>query len=253
MKFTFVLVIGVLLLSSPEFAQSSARHFFEQGNTAYREGNYQEAIQHYQAVLNTGFESSQVYYNLGNCYYKLDQIGRAILYYEKALRIDPNDPDIRLNLEIANLKTADRLETPPKFFLFAWWDSLKRAFSQKELTYLLLGFYILSILLVIAWLFLRFHRRRGWVVTLLSISATLTVLWAYLLISSIQAESQQRSAIVLPASVSVLSAPEENSTDVFILHAGVKVSVEEQRGEWMKIRLPDGKSGWLRSEYLGVI
>lgn len=253
MKSKSIAIIFLLLACGWGFSQTSARHFFEQGNAAYREGNYRQAIEHYQSILKTGYEASQVYYNIGNCYYKLDEIGEAILYYEKALKLNPDDPEIRLNLEIANLQVVDRIEMPPQFFLFAWWDHLTERFSQTELVYLLSGFYLLTSVLVVVWMFLRFHRRRGWIITLLAVSAAVTVLWAYLLIASVQEEQTRRSAVVLPSSVSVLSAPEENGTDVFVLHEGVKVMLDEQRGEWTKISLPDGKTGWLRSEYLGVI
>lgn len=233
--------------------QSGTQHYFEQGNNAYRENNYLEALEWYHKIEEAGFESGHVYYNIGNCYYKLDQIGHAVLYYEKALKLKPDDKEIQFNLELANLKVVDRLEMPPQFFLFEWWDNLKVFFSIYDLTIVVVILYVISIALLIALLFLRYSIRRKTILTLLGVSAVLTIFFTYLLILNVQESSQNRHAIILTQSANVLSAPNEGSTDVFVLHEGAKVSLDEQRGEWVKISLPDGKTGWLQQDYLGII
>ena len=118
--------------------------FFEQGNQAYRDGTYQEAINWYQKVLNAGYESGRLYYNLGNCYYKINQIGQAILNYEKAKKFFPNDSELEFNLELARLKIIDRIEMPPRFFLFEWWDKIKNFYTISQLTNLVLILYIFT-------------------------------------------------------------------------------------------------------------
>jgi tetratricopeptide (TPR) repeat protein len=233
--------------------QSGTKHFFEQGNQAYRDGDYPGALEWYKKIVSAGYESSQVYYNMGNCYYKLDQIGLAILFYEKAFKINPRDREIKFNLEMANLKVVDRLGSPPQFFLFEWWDKIKTYFNIDQWTKLVAALYVSTILMLILFIFLRFHRLRSVVLTILIVFAALTVFASYLLFLNVRAEAENTGAIVLVPSVNVLSAPNENSTDVFVLHEGVKVNLSDQRGEWVEITLPDGKSGWMKRETLGVI
>ena len=245
--------ICLLLLAGFVIAQSGTKHYFEQGNQAYRDGNYQNALEWYYKIIEVGYEGSQVYYNLGNCYYKLDQIGKAILYYEKARKFNPDDKEILFNLELANLKVIDRIEMPPNFFLFQWWDNLKSYFTIHELTKIVVIFYVTSMLILTLFLFFRYQLARRFMIIILTCCAVLTIFSTYILVLNIQESHETPQAIVLATSVNIMSAPDENSTDVFILHEGVKVALDEQRGGWVKISLPDGKSGWMKQDYLGVI
>ncbi len=251
--FRKLIIAAVLLVAAELPAQSGAEYYFEQGNLAYRAENYREAAEWYQKILATGFTSSQVYYNLGNCYYKLNDIGKAILYYEKARALNPNDPEILLNLELANLKVQDRIEMPKPFFLFRWWERLKHAMGLTGWSQLTAALYVLTISLLIVHLFVRPGFTRKLVRVALFGFAGLTMGAALLLYVNIREIHTQKQAVVLAATVNVLSGPDDNSTDVFVLHEGVKVRLSEQRGEWVKITLPDGKSGWMRRSYLGVI
>jgi tetratricopeptide (TPR) repeat protein len=246
-------ILFLLLLTVLAAAQSGMKHFFEQGNRAYRDGDYQTALEWYRKIVGAGYQSSPVYYNMGNCFYKLGQTGYAVLYYEKALKLNPRDREIKFNLELANLKVVDRLEAPPQFFLFTWWDSLKTYFTIGQLTRLMATLYVLTTLMLIVFLFMRYHALRRVVLSLLIVLAVLTVFVAYLLYLNVQAENENTHAIVLAPSVNVLSEPNENSTDVFVLHEGVKLNLSQRRGEWVEITLPDGKSGWMKGENLGVI
>lgn len=230
--------------------QSGMAHFYEQGNQAYREGNYQSALEWYGKILSAGYESSQVYYNIGNCYYKLGAVGRAILFYEKARKLNPRDREILFNLELANLRVIDRIETPPQFFLFDWWEAVKTYFTVSQLTRLAAILFGAAILALIGFLF---FRERRVILSALIVFSVLALFSAYLLVINAREENTRIRGIVLVSSVNVLSAPNENSTDVFVLHEGVKVTLQEQRGEWALITLPDGKSGWMKRENLGII
>jgi len=248
-KAIFYLLLATMIAAG----QSGTKHFFERGNQAYRDGDYQGALEWYGKIVSAGYESSQVYYNMGNCYYKLDQIGLAILFYEKAFKINPRDREIKFNLELANLKVVDRLESPPQFFLFDWWDKIKTYFNIDQWTKLVAALYVFTILMLILFIFLRFHPLRRIVLSVLIVFAALTVFASYLLFLNVREEAENTGAIVLVSSVNVLSAPNENSTDVFVLHEGVKVILSDQRGEWVEITLPDGKSGWMKREMIGII
>lgn len=228
-------------------------YFFEQGNQAYKQGDYQQAIDWYQRILEAGYQSGRLYYNLGNCYYKLDEIGYAVLYYEKARKLLPDDPEVNFNLELAKLKVIDRVEMPPRFFLFEWWDAVKGFYSIPQLTSLVTILYVLTALLFITFLYLRKNRIRKIIFSFFALSLFLTLFCGYLLFANIQDEQSNRHGIILSSNVTILSAPNENSTDMFILHEGAKVKLDDHREDWVRISLPDGKSGWIRKTHVGGI
>ncbi len=245
------------LLLAPFFAgglpAQTPEMLFRQANDAYQQQEYTRAADLYKQILSRGYEGKEVYYNLGNCYYRLGETGLSVLYYEKALKLDPNDPDIRHNLDLARMRVVDRVEMPPRFFVFEWWDLLKNFYSVGQLTRIVAGLFILSILLLVFWLFIRRDRIRRLVLTFSIICGIATVFWSYILIVQARSVVNHREAIVLVPNVTVMSAPEEGGTDVFILHEGVKVHLDEQRGDWVQISLPDGKTGWMKYEALGII
>ncbi|GAB4365526.1 MAG: tetratricopeptide repeat protein [Calditrichia bacterium] len=226
---------------------------FLQANKAYTSEKYQEAIELYQGILSQGYQSAEVYFNLGNCYYRLNEIGQAILYYEKARQLDPQDPDIQYNLELANLRVIDRVEMPPRFFLFEWWDEIKTFYSIHQLTYLVLILFSATLVILMIWLYIRNYRFKRLVLSLSVITAILTIFWAYIFFIRVREYHTHREAIILVPSVTVFSAPDENSTDVFVLHEGVKVYLDDQRSDWVKISLPDGKTGWIKNQTFGII
>lgn len=243
----------VLILSASSLLAQDSEVLFSQANGFYQNEQFEEAALLYQQILSQGFESQEIYYNLGNCYYRVDDVGQAVLYYEKALRLDPNDPDILYNLELANLKVIDRVELPPPFFLFEWWNFLINYYSLSQLTGLVAILFASSLLLLVLWLFLKRDRMRFWALTAVVITGLFTIFWSYILVNKSRSYINHRHAVVLVSTVTVVSAPDESSTDVFILHEGVKVYLDESRGEWVKISLPDGKSGWLLASNLGII
>ncbi|GAB4341112.1 MAG: tetratricopeptide repeat protein [Calditrichia bacterium] len=244
---------GILLLGTVSASAQEPEALFENANQLYRAEKYAEAVEAYLKILESGWENAAVYYNLGNACYRLGQIGRAVLYYEKALKLAPNDPDIRYNLELANLNVVDRIEMPPRFFLFEWWDVLVNYFSVRQLSRLLISFFVLGIISWILFLFVK----NALLQRLSRISAisflVLTISAAGLLYLRAERQLDHRFAIVLEPTVTVYSAPDENSTDVFVLHEGVKVKVDDSRPDWVKISLPDGKTGWMPAQFLQTI
>jgi tetratricopeptide (TPR) repeat protein len=249
----YLLFILILFPLSLLGAQSGIDYSFEQGNQSYRSGEYQSAIDSYQKIIEAGYESGRLYYNLGNCYYKLDKIGYAILYYEKSKRFLPNDPEVNFNLELARLKVIDRIEMPPQFFLFEWWEKIKYFYSIPQLTKITIIFYVLTATIFIIFLFLKNNRIHRFFSSIFLVFLLFTIFFGYILFANIHEEKSNQYAILLSPTVNVLSAPEENSTDVFILHEGVKVKLEDEREDWLKIMLTDGKSGWIKRNHIGII
>lgn len=245
-------LLFLCLIAVGGHAQSGADYYFEQGNQAYRDSDFNTALDWYGRIPQSGYASAAVYYNMGNCYFRLNQIGSAILYYEKALRLNPGDQEIEANLELARARTVDRIEPLPSFFLFDWWDTVKTSMTPNQLSVLLLVGYLLFMGLWITMLFLR-ERFRKFLIYSLAAIGFLTLFSSYLLITQIRAEDRSAEAIVLATSANVHSAPDAGSTDMFVLHEGTKVTMTDPRGEWARVTLIDGKTGWLRVSDLGKI
>lgn len=224
-----------------------------EGDSAYMRDDYASAIQIYENLLKKG-EAADVYYNLGNSYYKAGDIAKAILSYERALLLQPGNADIRANLEIARSKTIDKVVPVPEIFFVSWAKSLINCMSIDAWAKLGVVFFVL--LLVSLYLFF-FSRQIVWKKT--GFIAGL-VLLAFVILSNVFA-SQQKSeltnrndAVVLSPSVTVRSTPSDSGTSLFILHEGHKVEIKDNSmREWKEIRLEDGKVGWVPAFAIEVI
>lgn len=224
-----------------------------EGDSAYMRDDYASAIQIYENLLKKG-EAADVYYNLGNSYYKAGDIAKAILSYERALLLQPGNADIRANLEIARSKTIDKVVPVPEIFFVSWAKSLINCMSIDAWAKLGVVFFVL--LLVSLYLFF-FSRQIVWKKT--GFIAGL-VLLAFVILSNVFA-SQQKSeltnrndAVVLSPSVTVRSTPSDSGTSLFILHEGHKVEIKDNSmREWKEIHLEDGKVGWVPTFAIEVI
>lgn len=246
------MLIILMLAGSLSYSQEASIQF-EQANQFYRAGQYEQAVQMYEQVTKNGFQSSELYYNLGNSYFKVNNIPASILNFERARKISPNDDDIDYNLRLANLRVIDKIEPIPRLFFLNWWNSFVNLFSSDGWSYL--GIFSLwgtlgaaaSILVLRKYAFQRLLF--GLTVLLLIVSAlSLTCMF-----QRNQIETREDFGILFTQAVPVKSAPDNQSTDLFMLHEGVKVEFLDSVGEWRKIRLADGKVGWLRAVDVRVI
>lgn len=223
------------------------------GDSAYIKEDYAAAIQIYEALLKNG-EAADVYYNLGNSYYKIGEIAKAVLNYERALLLQPGNGDIRANLEVARAKTIDKVEPVPEVFFVSWIKSLTNSMSVDAwATWGIVSF----ILLIIAFYFFIFSKQ----IMLKKIGFISGIILLIVTVCSNLFASQQKEhlvnrseAIVMNPSVTVRSTPSESGTSLFILHEGRKVSVKDNSmKEWKEIRLEDGKVGWVPASAIEVI
>jgi tetratricopeptide (TPR) repeat protein len=233
----------------------SAQTAVDKANAAYSSKDYQTAVQLYTQILQENGASADVYYNLGNAYYRLHQIAPAILNYERALLLNPANKDARVNLEIAKLKTVDKI-ADSHFFLTDWLNSLRNLYSTNQWS----AIAITGFILLIACLFL-FVFSRKIALKKIGFYAGLALL-AVTLVSNIFASQQKKklpnrnTAIISAATTTIKSAPDASGTDLFILHEGTKVSVTDQLGEgkdWKKIETADGNIGWIPSTEIAII
>ncbi len=220
-------------------------HLFDQANEAYQKGNFKEALSQYEYIVNHGYENGQLYYNLGNCYFKINQIGLSILNYEKATILLPNDENIKFNLKLANLKIKDRIEVPPEFFLFTLHKKIINLFSSQQWGFGMTFFGFLSALFFSLIKNIDHGRFYNTMKQILKISIILTIMCAYPTTQRYRLEYLDKKGIVLTGEVKILAAPEETSTNLFQVHEGTKFTILDSDGIWYKIKLIDGKQGWI--------
>ena len=244
-----IIILTTLLLMSVvgAMAQTSAERW-EAGNKAYIEGNYDKAIEEYTAILDGGEYSMKLYYNLANAYFKVGANGKAILYYNKALRIAPSQEDIRHNLALAEAQTKDRIVEIPEFFLNRWLRTMRNSMSCTAWSVLSLVW--LGVMLAFGLLFLLASRIRvrkvGFYGALFAF--VLFVATTSFAVSSRNDMLSHSEAVVMGTAISVKSSPDRSATDLFVLHEGTKVKVLTEVDEWIEVVIADGKKGWtLRS------
>jgi len=247
-------LVGLALLIAFSGSLAGQKEFlFQKGNKLYEEGRYEEAIQAYQKILDMGYESSELYYNLGNAYFKKKDIGRAILYYERAKKLSPEDEDVKFNLRLANLRVVDKITLPPQFFLFKIISDFKNLFTLDQLAVTVLILYSMAITVSILKILIR--KRPIQRLSSLLIPPVIFFLIVFSIVFGVRIHEAKThaEAIILAEKVEVRSSPQEEGIELFFLHEGTKVKIEEISGEWVKISLPDGKVGWVKGEVLEKI
>lgn len=242
--------IAVLLMLLPMAANAATK---ADADSAYVNGNYQEAIKVYESLLKQG-ESAELYYNLGNAYYRTENITRAVLNYERALLLSPGDGDIRFNLQIARSKTIDKIVPESEMFFVTWYRSLVNIMSVDGWGRMALVSLALVIVLFLVYLF----SARVWVQKVGFFGGgILLVVFVFSNFFAWQQRQQllnREGAIVVAPSVTVKSTPAQNGTDLFILHEGTKVVITDgSMKSWREIRLADGKKGWIESKKIELI
>lgn len=243
-----LLVVTVMMLVGQSMVE-----LFEEGIVAYRDGRFEDAIRLNEGILQNGYASPEIYYNLGNAYYRLGRIGQAILAYERALKLDPSDEDIIHNLKLANLKTIDRIDKLPELFFVSWFRTLGSMFSLISVVMgLLVGWIILffSLALAVVGKWVQFLKNAQITVTL---SLIIVIFFGAILALQIFEKERGSEAIVISQVVTAKNSPDEQSTDAFVIHEGLKVDVGDSVEGWIKIILPDGKIGWVRSNVIEKI
>ena len=212
----------------------------------YEKDKFADAANAYETLLKTNGEAAEVYYNLGNCYYKQNEIPLAILNYERAFLLDPGDNDIRANLALARGKTIDKVVPPSEKFFVTWWRDLTNCMSMNVWATLGITAFVLMLLGVLVYMFLTplWARKLGvYGAMVLLLVAVLSNLAA---ISQHISQTHRNTAIILTPSVTVKSSPSEKSTDLFLIHEGSKVEIlDGSMKDWMEVKFEEGKQGWI--------
>lgn len=222
-------------------------------NSFYAEGNYEEAIKEYQTILDADNISTDVYYNLGNCYYKTDNISKAILNYEKALKLKPDNEDALFNLAMANKLTVDKIDRLPELFIGNTWRNLITSKTVDNWAYYTIGLIFLSLLFFVAYLLMHqmITKKVSFYAGLFFLGLSL---FTFLMASQHNGIVKSASeAIIFAPTITIQSEPNENAEALFTLHEGTKITLLEENNDWSKIKLPNGNVGWIKSDEIEKI
>lgn len=245
---TFLLICLITLsLSTLALASENARTFM-QGTEAYRNSDWPRAIEAFESLAHSGVDNGRLFYNLGNTYLKKDDLGRALLWYERALKRIPDDPDLRFNYDYALTLTTDergQKESPLLYILFFW----KYQLSHSTIRWITMG---LNAALWIVLSGLRWRKKRLLRPSIIIISTATVIFTATATFNYIEA-TRIRHAVILPAEVAVRSGFSDTATQLFLLHAGTKVRVERESTTHLLVRYTSDKIGWVKKADAGVI
>lgn len=220
---------------------------FNEANVLYEKGDYENSIKLFEKIISGGFENGEIYYNLGNAYYKAGDIVSCILNYERALKFMPGDQDLVENLKIARLSLIDKTDEPedaPFFTLYSNFRNGYNIYSVSKMFYLML---IITAILISLYILLKNTLLNKLLMVLSAVSVLIFLLYSYTYYD-ITTINSQRFGVICEDKVSVLSSPDENvnSKELFYLHRGTKAQISRSNEEWFEISLDEEKKGWIK-------
>jgi len=241
------ILLTLLALSGHVLASENARIFMD-GTAAYAKGDFPAAVEAFASLADKGVENGRLFYNLGNAYLKNDDLGHALLWYERALKIIPDDPDLRFNYDYALTLTKDEQREPasPLLRILFFW---KYRLSPDTIRWTALGLNAVLWLSLVVRVICKKHLLRP---SILLIAAATLIFSATAVFNFFEA-GRIRHAVILPAQVSVRSGFTDSATQLFVLHAGTRVRVERQSDDYLLIQYTEDKIGWVKRSDAGII
>ncbi len=233
--------------------QAQEEKLFDQATQFYADENYEAAIENYQEIIQQGKTSTAVYFNLGNAYFKLDQIGPSIYYYHKALQLSPNDEDILTNLAFAEEKTIDAIEESPATGWEGFVENLISTFNFNTWAVWAIVFAFLFMLFGIAYYFSQKAILKRLLFSLSGLSFVFVVLSVIFAYQQLGIQQSKKFAIIFAQETKVHAEPNHNSPESFRLHEGTKVKILDNFNGYTQIQLQDNTKGWLKEEVLKAL
>lgn len=226
---------------------------WEVGNSSYINGDYEKAIEEYRAILDGGHYSVRLYYNLANAYFKAGNIGKAILFYHRALQISPADEDIRHNLALAEAQTKDRITEVPELFITRWVRTLRNMMSCTAWSIFSIVSFALLVMFVLLFLLASRISGRKWGFWGAFVALLLFVVSTAFAVSERNEILTRDRAVVMSSALSVKSSPDRSATDLFVLHEGTLLRIVSTWSDWSEVAIADGKKGWVESKSIEQI
>lgn len=249
---TTIVTVFMLVIMLPVKAGTEEERLWVEAGEAYSGKNYEEAVEKYGQLVKKG-ESASLYYNYGNALFKAGYIGRAILYYERALRLDPANADIEYNLEFANLSKTDKIEKIEPFFVTEWYRGITQMFTSNIWAYASLGFFLMAMIFFLVYRFGVTIAIRKWSFGVFVICLVISIIAVGHSVYSRNMVEDNPAAIVMVGSETARSTPDKSGTEVFVIHEGTKVYIKSRLGDWIEVRLESGNVGWIENTAVEVI
>ena len=249
MKSAFYILASVVCFS----IQGYGNDLLQKAETAYDTKKYKDAIGDYEELVKEGYKSYQLYYNLGNAYYRNSELGKAIYNFELARKINPNDEDVRINLGIASSKTVDKIDAKENFFIGAVRANILSSFSTNIWAWLTIFSLLSSAILFFVFVSSSavLVKRISFLLScLLLVSFVLTYFLGY---SALKAKVENKFAIITSREIKIMNEPTPSASSKFSLHEGTKIRVVENNGDWLLIKLDNGNEGWVKAADVGII
>lgn len=239
-----ILLMVVFMVSS--FAASAqVDELKASADQAYIAQDYQKAIELYEEILGQDYTSAEVYYNLGNAYFKSGKIAPSVLNYERALKLAPNDEDIQFNLRLVNLSVKDKVEVIPELFFVTWWKTFLKVFTTDGWAWSAVVAFVLGLA---GLLLFKLSSEEG-MKRLTFYTALFALIWTALSVYAAEKNYDHvvndKRAVIFAYTQTAKSAPNDNGKDLFVIHEGLVVTVEDNLNGWIRIKLSNGDVGWI--------
>ena len=247
MKRVIISSIMMLFMAVVVFADSTS---IDEANQLYADKKYQEAIIKYEEIIANQGVAPELYYNLGNAYFRTNELGKAILNYERAVRIAPGYADAKFNLEFANQKVIDNIELSDAFFLKKWVEALMKVQTSNTWFIFAAVFFILSMVGLLLFVFgnNRVLRKSAFYIgTVFFIVSVISLTFSGIRKNKMLNHNE---GVVMTGAVVIKGSPDKSGTDLFQLHEGTKVLVVSVLGDWYEVKLPNGSVGWVEIKYV---
>lgn len=246
-----IFIISLLIIHCHRsVSQESQQMPFNKGSELFTDGKYQEALDQWLVLYKSGIHSANLDYNIGNAYFKLNNIPGAILFYERALLLKPADEDISYNLQITRTLVVDKLVAIPRIFFVNWYNFISLTLSTNLWARISISSFIFFLLLFSLYIYssrYRFKVIAFWVAIFMLLVSVMSISFS---IRNRSLVYNNQQAIIFSPQVNGKSSPDNSGTDLFILHEGTKVTIEDGVGNWFEIRLSDGNKGWVPANCL---
>jgi tetratricopeptide (TPR) repeat protein len=246
------LLLFILPFTLTTFAQKPEQ-LIAKGNDCYKNSQFDSAIVCYEKVVAQGYVAADLYFNLGNAYYKTRDLSKSILYYEKAKKLKPNNDEINFNLQLAQTMIVDKINVLPDFFVKRWLHNIINMQTSDGWAHWSIIAFAIALLLLLVYLIsnsMAIKKSFFWLAVLALIVSTFSFVQSYKLKQLLEAHD---TAIVQTPSINIKSSPDEKGTDLFVIHEGTKVTIIDEVGEWREIKISDGNKGWLKISDIALI
>lgn len=243
--------------AEPAAVSSQVASVAKQAADTYNNSEFRETIDLLEKEKDEqkikGLESSELYYNLGNAYFRVNDIAHARLYYERALLLDPGDRDIRHNIDYVMTKIEDKIVVADTFFLGIWFRSVQSLFNSNTWATVAVVSFLLFIVCLVLFFFgksVSVKKTAFYAGIVLLVAVILTNVFSYNQKDNVETRD---TAVIMTGSASVYSSPDSNSKEIFILHSGTKVSITKEDRSWIEIEIDNGSVGWIQRDKLEII